>query len=149
MKKQWNIRKANINDSAGLQNCMELAYSSYSERMGGNRLPPMNVNYADEINNYPCWVAEEKGNIVGGLIMMFDEDNASIANIAVHPEFQGHGIGGGLMKFAEETAIKMNFSKLSLATHVLLTENISLYLHMGYDEVERDDTRVYFRKIIN
>lgn len=148
MKKQWQIRKADIRDSLGLQICMELAYSSYQSRMGGNRLPPMDVNYEDEINEYPCWVAEHKGKVVGGLIMMFDKNHASIANIAVHPEFQGQGIGGGLMRFAEDTAKKKNFAELNLATHVLLIENISLYLHMGWTEVQRDNTRVYFKKVI-
>jgi len=148
MKKQWNIRKALKKDSSGLQDCMESAYSLYQSRMGGNRLPPMDVDYALEIKDFPCWVAEHEGKIVGGLIMMFDEQHASLANIAVHPEFQGQGLGGGLMRFAENIAKEMKFSELHLATHVLLSENISLYLHLGWVEVDRDDVRVYFKKEI-
>jgi GNAT superfamily N-acetyltransferase len=116
--------------------------------MEGKRLPPMDVDYSLEIEEFPCWVAEHKGKIVGGLIMMFDDEHASIANIAVHPDFQGQGLGGELMRFAESIAKKMNFSELRLATHVLLTENISLYLHLGWIEIDRDDVRVYFKKEI-
>ncbi len=148
MKKQWHIRKAVIDDSEGLQNCMETAYSFYQSRMEGKRLPPMDEDYSLEIKEFPCWVAEHKGKIVGGLIMMFDDEKASIANIAVHPDFQGQGLGGGLMRFAESIAKKMNFSELHLATHVLLTENISLYLHLGWTEIDKDDVRVYFKKQI-
>jgi len=47
--------------------------------------------------------------------MVFENDQASIANIAVDPGFQGQGIGGALMKFAEskakETAL-LNYSLL-------------------------------------
>jgi len=146
MKKQWHIRKAVLEDSIDLQNCMESAYASYQDRMGGHRLPPMDVNYSSEISDYPSWIAEINGNIVGGLIMKFENEYASIANIAVHPEFQGQGIGGGLIKFAEEKAKEKSYSELRLVTHVLLTENISLYRHLGWTEIDRDDNRVYMKK---
>ncbi|NNG00750.1 MAG: GNAT family N-acetyltransferase [Desulfobacteraceae bacterium] len=148
MKKLWHIRKAVIDDSIGLQNCMETAYSFYMSRMGGKRLPPMDVDYSLEIKEFPCWVAEHEGKIIGGLIMMIDDEHASIANVAVLPDIQGQGLGGGLMRFAESIAHKKNFSELRLATHVLLTENISWYLQLGWIEIDRDDVRVYFKKEI-
>ena len=149
MNKQWQIREALTTDSDGLQNCMETAYASYQNRMGGERLPPMDIDYLQEINDFPSWVAESNGNIVGGLIMVFEKEYASIANVAVHPDFQGQGLGGGLMKFAENKAKEMKYSELRLATHVLLTENISLYLHLGWSEIERDAVRVHFNKKIS
>ena len=148
MKKQWVIRKAVIEDTAGVQRIMESAYSAYQERLGGKRLPPMDVDYSCEIRDYPTWVAESNGYIIGGLIMMFEDKFASIANIAVHPDFQGHGVGGGLIKFAETVAKEKAYPELRLATHILLTENISLYKHLGWSEIERDDVRVYMKKDI-
>jgi hypothetical protein len=38
--------------------------------------------------------------------------------------------------------------KIRLTTHVLLTENVSFYLHLGWLEIGRDDTRVYMKKIL-
>ncbi|KAG1665692.1 Ankyrin [Nymphon striatum] len=73
--------------------CMQAAYASYLGRMGEVRLPPMDLDYSSEIKNYPTWVAECDDKIVGGITMMFEDDYASIANIAVHPEFQGQGLG--------------------------------------------------------
>ena len=148
MKKQWIIRKAVIEDAADLQNVMESAYSAYQERMDGKRLPPMDVDYSSEIRDYPTWVAESNGSIVAGLIMMFEDDFASIANIAVHPDFQGQGVGRELMKLAENVAKEEASPELRLATHILLTENISLYEHLGWSEIERDDVRVYMKKDI-
>ena len=146
MQATHKIRQANTKDSVGLKNCMESAYATYQQRMNGLRLPPMDVDYLLEIKNYPTWVVEQEGEIAGGLIMMFENDLASIANIAVGPKFQGQGIGGELMKFAESTAREKQFPALQLATHVLLEENISLYRHLGWVETGRDETKVFMKK---
>lgn len=98
------IRTALPDDSARLKVCMESAYITYQQRLDGIRLPPMDADYSSEIENYPTWVVESDGDILGGLIMEFDEERALIANIAVDPRFQGQGIGGELMKFAEAKA---------------------------------------------
>ena len=127
---------------------MESAYTTYQERMRGVRLPPMDVDYSSEIKNYPTWVVESDGSILGGLIMVFENDQASIANIAVNPKFQRQGIGGELMRFAETKAKENNFSELRLATHVLLEENISLYRYLGWEETGREETRVFMKKDI-
>jgi hypothetical protein len=55
---------------------MKLAYSYYQDRMGGMSLPPMDMDYSYQIKNYPTWVAEFNGNIIGGLIMMFEKGSA-------------------------------------------------------------------------
>ncbi len=146
MGTDWKIRDATSADSDGLKICMESAYSAYQERMGDERLPPMDVDYLSEIRNYPSWVVESQGKIVGGLNMPFDNDEASISNIAVDPDYQGQGIGGGLLSYAESTATANGFSELRLTTHVLLHENISLYRHLGWMETGRDETRVYMAK---
>lgn len=144
----WQIRQATAADSAGLKSCMESAYSDYQERMGDERLPPMDVDYLSEISNYPTWVVESRGKIVAGLIMSFDNEAASISNIAVDPGYQGQGIGGGLLSHAASKATANGFTELRLTTHVLLHENISLYRHLGWIETGRDETRVYLAKKI-
>lgn len=144
----WYIRKAVADDSTSLKNCMASAYAVYVERMGGVSLPPMDVDYLSEIKSYPTWVVESEGSVLGGLIMVFENDQVSIANIAVDPRFQGQGIGGALMKFAESKARENSFSELQLATHVLLTENISLYQHLGWKETGRDESRIFMTKRI-
>lgn len=143
-----HIREAIPEDSDSLKVCMESAYAAYRERMGGARLPPMDADYLSEINNYPTWVVEAEGIILGGLIMAFENDQASIANIAVDPIFQGQGVGGELMRFAQSKAKECSYSELHLATHVLLKENLSLYRHLGWKETGRDGDRVFMKKAI-
>lgn len=146
--RNWVIRTALPKDAIDLQNCMIEAYKNYKERMGGKHLPPMDVDYAAEIRDFPSWVVELESKIIGGLFMMFEYEYASIANIAVHPNAQGLGVGGGLMRFAEEKAKKKKYTELRLATHVLLTENLGLYIHLGWTEYNRDEVRVYMKKRI-
>ncbi|MDR6223462.1 GNAT family N-acetyltransferase [Methanococcoides alaskense] len=148
-QKSWKIRKAIVDDAKGLKSCMDLAYTKYLERLKGERLPPMDVDYEEEISYFPVWVAESDNEIVGGLILMFEDNYTTIANVAVRPDFQGTGLGRRLMDLAESEAKRRGYLEIRLATHVLLTENISFYHHLGWSEIGRDDTRVYMRKNIN
>jgi ribosomal protein S18 acetylase RimI-like enzyme len=143
-----HIREATPEDSDGLRKCMESAYAMYRARMGGVRLPPMDVDYSAEIKQYPTWVVVSEGCIIGGLIMVFENDHASIANIAVNPKFQGQGIGGELFRFAESKGRENNCPELRLTTHVLLEENIRLYRHLGWKEMSRDESKVFMKKEI-
>ena len=145
----WSIRQAKPEDAVGLQRCMESAYSVYDERMGGILLPPVSIDYDKEIREFPTWVATSGEDIVGGITMVFDSDHASIANVAVHPEHQGQGLGKGLMQHAEEEARQLGYKELRLATHVALEENIVLYQYLGWAESGRDQTRVYMTKGID
>jgi len=148
MENSWQIRKALSQDAAGLASCMVSAYAIYQERMGGIQLPPMDVDYFSEIENFPTWVVESELGIVGSLIMSFTNHKASLANIAIDPGYQGKGIGGALMQFAESVARAKGYSELHLATHVLLSENISLYRHLGWLEIGRDESKVFMKKAI-
>ena len=145
-KKTWTLRKATLSDAQALAECMRAAYGVYRSRLKGKTLPPMSVNYANEIQTYPVWVAESEGRLVGGLILMPEENHMTLANVAVHPQFQGNGLGRGLMALAEAQAKQHGYSELRLATHGALTENVSLYAHLGWSETGRDEDRVYMRK---
>ena len=109
----------------------------------------MEVDYQQEIAQYPVWVAEQDGMIVGGLILMFEEGFTTIANVAVHPHTQGTGLGRRLLEMAEVQALEQGDTELRQATHVLLSENISFYTHLGWQELGQDEMRVYFRNKID
>ena len=147
--KRWTIRKAIISDAEALAACMHAAYNAYVSRLGNVTLPPMIVDYEEEIRLYPVWIAESDKLLVGGIILMAEDAYMTIANIAVHPEFQGNGLGRGLLEFGETLAIQKGYSELRLATHILLTENQSLYTHLGWSEIGRDDTRIFMKKDIS
>ena len=147
-KKRWTIRKATMPDAEALTACMHEAYNAYLSRLGNVTLPPMIVDYEEEIRSYPVWIAESDKLLVGGIILMAEYEYMTIANIAVHPEFQGNGLGRGLLELGETLAKQKGYSELRLATHILLTENQSLYTHLGWSEIGRDETRIFMKKDI-
>jgi len=142
----WNIRKATVKDVNDVEKCMHLAYLKYKDRLDVEKLPPMHVDYKEEILSYPVWVVEVNNQIAGGIVLVFEQDYASIANIALHPEFQGKGIGKFLMDFAEKEAIRRGYTEINLATHILLTENVEFYKRLGWIQVNQDDTKIYMKK---
>ena len=145
-KESWTIRKATASDAPALTECMNAAYRGYAERFEGKPLPPMTADYEQEISSYPVWVAESGGVVVGGLVLMPERGHVTIANVAIHPSYQGKGLGRALLTHGEKEAKRAGYTKLRLATHILLVENISLYAHLGWSEVNRDETRVYMEK---
>lgn len=148
-KESWTIRKAVISDAEALTECMHAAYKIYVSRLDGRPLPPMEADFEEEIRSYPVWVAESNEILVGALILMPEDEYMTIANIAVHPKFQGNGLGRGLMDFGQIQAKRKGYSEMRLATHILLTENRSMYLHLGWSETGRDESRVYMKKNID
>ncbi|MDP4550641.1 GNAT family N-acetyltransferase [Alkalihalobacillus macyae] len=144
----WHIRKAELKDADELQECMLLAYSEYEDRINVETLPPLNVDYKDEISSFPVWVVEVNNNVIAGLILSFEEKNASLANIAIHPDFQGKGLGKFLLNFAEKEAITKGYSDIHLATHALFTENVLIYNKLGWVVLDQDETKVYMKKYL-
>lgn len=148
VRRRWTVRKAQIADADALADCMRAAYTPYGPRLGDGVLPPLTVDYADEIRACPVWVAESAGRLAGGLVLMFDKDSMTVANLAVHPRFQGNGLGRELMALAETEAKRRGYKTLRLATHVALSENLAYYARLGWSETGRDDSRVYMQKNI-
>ncbi len=144
----FNIRKADVNDANELQTCMHLAYSVYVDRMNVETLPPMQVDYQEEIEHYPVWIIEFNGQIIAGLILVFEDDYASLANIARHPDFQVNGLGKTLLHFAEKEATNRGYAEINLTTHKLFIENVAFYHKQGWTKVDQDQTKIYIKKYL-
>ena len=144
--KEWALRKARVADAKALSECMRAAYASYGLRLTNETLPPLTVNYEDEIRAYPAWVAESDGRLVGGLILIPEKTHLTVANAAVHPQFQGNGLGRAFMDLAEAEAKQRGYTELRLATHVAMPENVALYAHLGWSETHRVESRIYMQK---
>jgi len=128
---------------------MHAAYQPYVDRINPSDLPPLNVDYADEIRKSEVWIAESGGKLVGALVLAGGDDEFQIANIAVHPEFQGNGLGRGLLDFAQGEALQRGHTEMRLATHSALDENVSLYRYLGWTEFERVGSSVRMRKPVD
>ena len=136
------IRQANAADLPVISEIITAAYTNYLSRM--ELAPaPMLRDYAPVVQHGAVWVA---GTPVAGLISLIpEEDSLLIENLAVHPAAQGTGLGRALMDFAEQQARKLRLSRLTLYTHVVMTENQAIYAHLGYRETARRSEDGYHR----
>ena len=128
------VRKATAADAPSIQNVIAAAYAMYLARM--DRPPaPLLRDYAAAVEDGGLWVT---GSPVTGVISLSHAGTSLlIENIAVHPAAQGTGLGRRLMAFAEQEAVRLKLSRLTLYTNEVMTENYAIYIHLGYREVAR------------
>lgn len=146
-----NIRPANQADLPALTRIIADAYGKYIERIG--KPPgPMLDDYAAHIRQHTIWVAVDGVGVRGLIVLLPEEDHLALDNIAVDPAQHGRGIGRALMAFADAEAKRRGYHELRLYTHEKMTENLTLYPAMGWEETGRGEQagyqRVFFSKRI-
>ena len=140
----WTLRRADTGDAECLGRCFDAAYAQYAERI--DDLPPMSENCAEEIAQYLVWVAEAEGTIVGGLVLVPRDGFMQLANVAVHPDNRGMGLGRRLLELAETEARNRGYAEMRLNTHADMPEIIRLYERNGWLQVSRQGKTIKMRK---
>ena len=69
-----------------------------------------------------------------------------LANLAVHPDHGGKGLGRSLIELSEREATRQGFDEMRLNTHVDMPDNVQLYQHLGWVEVSRNGNTVFMKK---
>ncbi|MEM7336258.1 MAG: GNAT family N-acetyltransferase [Chloroflexota bacterium] len=146
-----NIRPAIPNDVQSMTTCVNAAYAHYIERIG--RPPgPMLDDYAEMIRNHTALVAEIESQLAGLLILIEYPGRFLLDNVAVHPDFQGRGVGKQLLIKAEQIAHQRGFAEIQLYTHEKMVENVEIYGRFGYTEfdrrIEKGFSRIYMKKVL-
>ncbi len=112
----------------------------------------MQTDYVAVVARDYAWVAEHRGELVGLLVVEPAGDHLLLENVAVTPDSRGLGIGGRLLRLAEEEAIALDLSQVRLYTNEAMTENLSYYPRRGYRETHRAVQdgyhRVFFSKVV-
>jgi ribosomal protein S18 acetylase RimI-like enzyme len=148
---QPHIRKATEGDAAPMRAIARAAYAKYVPRIG--REPsPMAADYEAAVAANRAVVIEAEGSIRGYMIAWPELDAYFIENIGVDPECQGAGLGRCLIDHAVSQADRLGLPALRLYTNALMTENLSMYAHIGFVEtqrtVEKGFHRVYLRWLL-
>ena len=143
---EWRLRQAEARDARALSECVEAAYSIYAARI--TDLPAVSEGISDDIRDHRVWVAETDRDIVGGIILIPQQDFVLLANVAVRPECSGMGLGRALLQLAEAECLKLGLADLRLSTHAGIPENIRLYEHLGWRETGRAGNKVEMRKTL-
>lgn len=147
------IRPATADDVADIRRVVNSAYSLYVPRIGRDPAP-MSVDYGRVVaETDQVRVLVEAAEIVGVLVTVVESDHLFIENVAVVPHAQGRGHSRRLLAAAEQQAREHNLATLRLYTNAAMTENLTLYPHFGYAEVDRRTEdgfdRVYFVKDVD
>jgi ribosomal protein S18 acetylase RimI-like enzyme len=145
------IRPARPEDAADAARITRDAYRRYIERIG--REPaPMTADHEALIAAGEVWLAEIDGAAAGVLVARPRGQALLLESVAVAPEAQGRGVGRALIEHAEQLARKRGLPAVELYTNVHMTENQSIYPHLGYEEVGRGPEggyeRVFYRKAL-
>ncbi len=65
-----------------------------------------------------------------------NDNNIYIHRLAIHPKHQRQGYAQKLMQFAEDSALKNNFTSIRLDTFSQNKRNLQFYKHRGYKQLE-------------
>ncbi|MDP6564012.1 MAG: GNAT family N-acetyltransferase [Alphaproteobacteria bacterium] len=136
----WILRRADHGDADDLAACIDAAYARYAARI--TDLPPVSANCAEEIAKHQVWVAEIQNEIAGGLVMIPEDGFMLIANVAVHPDHMGAGLGRALIALAETESVDQGFRRMRLTTHVEMPENVLFYEHLGWEQDHRHGNKI-------
>ena len=110
----------------------------------------MIADFEEQIRNGIVHVLS-KDNVIAGYVALYRRgDHLHLESVAVDPAFQGMGCGIRLIAFVEKCAAEAGAQAVELYTNAKMTENLSLYPHLGYIETGRRHEdgfeRVFFRK---
>jgi len=146
------MRPATADDVAAIAACAEAAYAKYVPRIG-KKPAPMVADFAAHVAAGEAHVLETGGRLAGYIVMMVRPDEVFVDNVAVDPAWQGRGLGGRLMAFAEATARNAGLPRLRLYTNVTMTENVAFYGYLGFVETgrrrEQGFDRIYMEKALH
>lgn len=143
------IRPATRDDLGALHAIVQRAYEPFVARIG-RRPAPMDDDYRIRIDNGEVTVAVVDDTTAGVLVTVVEADSLLIENVSVDPPYQGRGIGGILLKHAEEIAEGARVGEVRLYTNAAMVENLAMYRRLGYVEGDRRISngfdRVFFSK---
>ena len=95
-------------------------------------------------------VIEADAELAGYVVSYPQGDHLHLENVAVHPDYQGRGLGYRLIEHVEQKARQQGLDHVELYTNAKMTENLELYPRLGYHQFDRrvEDgfDRVYFSK---
>lgn len=140
------IRPAVAGDANALAACIDAAYACYAGRISD--LPSVSDGCAEDIANNQVWVAAQNDNVIAGLVLVPCNGFMKLANLAVHPNHGGKGLGRKLIELSEREAERHGFGEMRLNTHVDMPENVLLYQRMGWTEVARSGNTVSMKKLL-
>lgn len=132
-----SFRRATPNDVPAIVALQQAAYARNRRLLGVEPLP-LQADYGDILAHMEVWLAEERGQLRGVLILQPRADDMLIWSIAAAPDAQKQGLGEMMLDAAEFHARQLGVKTMRLYTGAVLEGLIRWYHRHGY-EVERQE----------
>jgi ribosomal protein S18 acetylase RimI-like enzyme len=143
------MRQAAEADAPAILALTRVAYAKWVPIIGREPLP-MNADYAAAVRQDRVDMLLADGVAAAILHTIRKPDHLEIYNVAVAPEYQGRGFGRRLLAHGETLAAGLGYDEIRLYTNKAFTENIELYLRVGYEiyleEPFKEGFTVYMKK---
>ena len=137
MDEGFVVRRGEPSDAEAIRALVEAAYTKWIPLIG--RLPtPMQADYAEALLAHRFDLLQAGPDLAALIETQAEADHLLIVNVAVHPAFQGHGLGTRLLGLAEAIAAEAGLARLRLYTNKKYVANLRLYGALGY-RVEREE----------
>ena len=88
-------------------------------------------------SGYCCWLCQFNSEVIGHCVMSVAVGESHILNLAIHPEYQGQGLGRRLLDHMLDIARRHHATSIFLEVRVSNRAAAALYDSMGFNEIGR------------
>ena len=124
------LRSFQLSDVHDVSRIWQLTTSRESERETLQELSKQLARDRDLV-----LVAEEDGRIVGAIVGTMDRSTGFFYCLAVHPDYQGRGIGRRLVASLEERFRQKGVKRIWITIDEGTRKLLPFYLHLGYTNI--------------
>ncbi len=132
------FRKATEADRAAVETLQRAAYERNRTLLGVEPLP-LQADYAEIFRTMEVWLAEERDQLRGVLILQARADDLLIWSIAAAPGAQRQGLGQIMLDAADVRADQLGRDVIRLYTGSVLAQLIGWYHRHGYQVESEED----------
>jgi ribosomal protein S18 acetylase RimI-like enzyme len=140
----WTLRPARPGDQEFLRSLHELSYREHVERVWGWDDGEQAGYFERRFQPERLQIVQASGEDVGVLSVEDRDDELFLADVEIHPRWQGRGIGSSIVRSLQDQARSAG-KPLTLQVLHVNTRARALYERLGFGEVWRDEIRSRMR----
>lgn len=137
------FRRAAAPDAPGLHRLVCAAYEVWVPVIGRQPMP-MLADYAEALRCNEVLLYEDGPTLAGMIEMRVEQGYLWVQSLAVHPAFQGRGLGRALLQRAGQRARAAGLAEMRLLTNEAFASNLAFYTRLGFCITGREPYREGF-----